>query len=75
MRKLFKKLIKEDLYLLVILLLMGISIVVKSFYSNCGYLSPDSINYLELAKNLINDNGFYGPYNWRQQNDTFFCFR
>ena len=75
MQKTRYKLIKEDGYLLLIFFLMSISILIKSHYNNCGSLSFDSIGYLELAKNLVNDEGFYGPYNWHEEKDTYFSIQ
>ena len=55
----YPSLIKEDLYLVLVFFLMTIAILFKSFYQSSGYLSPDSTNYLSLAQNLLNGNGFY----------------
>jgi len=55
----YPSLIKEDLYLVMVFFLMTIAILSKSFYQSSGYLSPDSTNYLALAQNLLDGNGFY----------------
>ena len=53
------KLYKEDWYLLMIFIMMAVAIVVKSYFHPDGYLSPDSTNYLKLAQNLLEGNGYY----------------
>ena len=53
------KLYKEDWYLLMIFIMMTVAIVVKSYFHPDGYLSPDSTNYLKLAQNLLEGNGYY----------------
>ena len=59
----YKKLIKEDYYLIIIFLVMTITIISKSYFNPSGYLSPDSIYYLSLAQNLLDNYSFYiyGP--------------
>ena len=53
------KVYKEDWYLLMIFIMMAVAIVVKSYFHPDGYLSPDSTNYLKLAQNLLEGNGYY----------------
>ena len=53
------KIYREDWYLLIIFIMMAIAIVVKSYFHPDGYLSPDSANYLKLAQNLLEGNGYY----------------
>jgi len=50
---------REDWYLLVIFIMIAIAIVVKSYFNLDGYLSLDSTNYLKLAQNLLEGNGYY----------------
>ena len=50
---------REDWYLLIIFIMMAVAIVVKSYFYPDGYLSPDSTNYLKLAQNLLEGNGYY----------------
>lgn len=58
------KIRKENCFLIFIFFLLTIAILSKSYFSAHGFLSPDSINYLSLAQNLIDGNGFsyYSPY-------------
>ncbi len=53
------KIYREDWYLLIIFIMMAVAIVVKSYFHLDGYLSPDSANYLKLAQNLLEGNGYY----------------
>ena len=53
------KIYREDWYLLIIFIMMAIAIVVKSYFHPDGYLTPDSSNYLKLAQNLLEGNGYY----------------
>ena len=48
---------KQDLYQILIFLIFSISILLKSYSQ--GYLSPDSSEYLALAQNLLNGNGYF----------------
>lgn len=59
----FNKLRKEDWYLITIFFVMTITILLKSYFNSSGYLSPDSIYYLSLAQNLLDNFSFYiyGP--------------
>ena len=36
-------------------------IIPPSYYSSHGFLSPDSTNYLRLAKRILSGHGFYVP--------------
>lgn len=56
---LFHKRTKEDYFLILIFLLLLISSSIKSYFNSSGYLSPDSIEYLSLAQNLLDNNSFY----------------
>jgi hypothetical protein len=49
---------REDWYLFFIYLAISILIILNSYFMTNGYLSPDSTNYLSLAQNLINGNGY-----------------
>ena len=49
----------EDWSLLIIFLLVGVTIIAKSFFNVDGYLSPDSTSYLKCAQNLLDGNGYY----------------
>ena len=50
---------KENVFLVIIFFLISSSILVKSFFHIDGYLSSDSHDYLKLAQNLLNGNGFF----------------
>lgn len=57
---------KEDKYLIFVFLMISVSILFASYFSFDGYLSPDSTNYLSVAQNLINGNGYVIPSDRRQ---------
>ena len=48
---------KQDGYQILIFLLFSISVILKSYFQ--GYISPDSAEYLALAQNLHNGNGYF----------------
>ena len=48
---------KEDGYLLLMFFLIAILISIKSYFN--GYLTPDSTEYLALAQNLLEGNGYF----------------
>ena len=48
---------KQDGYQILIFLIFSISVILKSYFQ--GYLSPDSAEYLALAQNLLNGNGYF----------------
>jgi hypothetical protein len=50
---------KTDIYLILILLAMTIAVVAKSYFHVDGGLTHDSTNYLKLAQNLLEGNGYY----------------
>lgn len=56
-------LIKEDYLLMIIFIVMTVTLLLKSYFNSSGYLSPDSIYYLSLAQNLLDNNSFqlYSP--------------
>ena len=65
---------REDWYLLIIFIMMAVAIVVKSYFHPDGYLSPDSANYLKLAQNLLEGNGYYvSAYGITGQDREFFA--
>ncbi|PKP12356.1 MAG: hypothetical protein CVU08_10955 [Bacteroidetes bacterium HGW-Bacteroidetes-3] len=66
----FKKLVKEDYYLITIFFVMTITIILKSYFNPSGYLSPDSIYYLSLAQNLLDSYSFY-IYGWDMKLEFF----
>ncbi len=45
--------------LILTLILIATSILIKSYFTTDGYLSPDSTAYLELSQNLVNGKGLY----------------
>lgn len=45
--------------LALIFISIAATIVLKSWFDPNGYLSADSINYLALAQNLVDGNGFH----------------
>lgn len=53
------KIPKEDWYLITVFILMAVAVAARSFFNSDGHLSPDSTNYLALAQNLLEGNGFY----------------
>ena len=68
------KFYRQDYYLLVIFIMMATAIVVKSYFNLDGYLSPDSTNYLTLAQNLLNGEGYYvSAYGVSDQDREFFA--
>ena len=68
------KIYREDWYLLIIFIMMAVAIVVKSYFHPDGYLSPDSTNYLKLAQNLLEGNGYYvSAYGSTGQDREFFA--
>lgn len=68
------KIYREDWYLLIIFIMMAVAIVVKSYFHLDGYLSPDSTNYLKLAQNLLEGNGYYvSAYGTTGQDREFFA--
>jgi len=68
------KIYREDWYLLIIFIMMAVAIVVKSYFHLDGYLSPDSTNYLKLAQNLLEGNGYYvSAYGSTGQDREFFA--
>ena len=68
------KVYREDWYLFIIFIMMGIAIVVKSYFHPDGYLSPDSTNYLRLAQNLLEGKGYYvSAYGSTGQDREFFA--
>lgn len=50
---------KFDFKLWCIFLLMTSSILLKAIYHQDGYLTPDSMNYLRLAQNMLDGNGLF----------------
>ncbi|GAA4305304.1 hypothetical protein [Aestuariibaculum suncheonense] len=66
------KIKSEDYYLIFTFLLIGISIILKAYFSQSGYLTSDSLNYFKLTNSLINGEGFYSGYSWEQDNLSFF---
>ncbi len=48
----------SDYLLIFIFIVLSLAIFLKSYYNTDGYLSPDSTNYLRLAQNIIEGNGF-----------------
>lgn len=52
---------KEDWYLASLFLTISVFILLVSYFNSDGYLSPDSTNYLSVAQNLINGNGYIIP--------------
>ncbi|WP_153304248.1 glycosyltransferase family 39 protein [Desulfovermiculus halophilus] len=58
---------KENLYLFIILISMSFSIVIQSYLNPNGFLSPDSTNYLSVAKNLLNGDGYVLGHDLRRE--------
>lgn len=50
---------KIDYKLVIIYLLLSTGILLKGFFDHDGYLSPDSMNYLRLAQNMLDGNGLF----------------
>lgn len=66
----YKKLIKEDYYLITIFFVMTITIILKSYFNPSGYLSDDSFYYLSLAQSLLDNYSFY-IYGWDKKLEFF----
>jgi hypothetical protein len=58
---------KENIYIFLIFISMSFAIVILSYLNPNGYLSPDSTNYLSVAKNLVNGNGYILGHDLRRE--------
>jgi hypothetical protein len=52
---------KNDILLIVIFIVIGLSLVMKVVFHESGYISNDASNYLQLSKNLLDGFGIYVP--------------
>ena len=52
---------REDLYLIYIFLGISFSILLNAVFNSNGFISPDSSNYLSLAQNILNGDGYIIP--------------
>lgn len=52
---------KEDYYLILIFIIISVSILISSYFNPDGYLSADSAQYLSVAQNLMNFDGYVIP--------------
>jgi len=64
----------EYLRLIIVFILIGGGVLLKSYFDNTGYISNDSSNYLSIAQSLINGNGFYCSSLYYPENRFFACW-
>jgi hypothetical protein len=50
---------RRDILLFLILVATGMAVLLKAYFDEDGFLSPDSATYLRLAQNLADGNGYH----------------